>query len=196
MFGQKVEGKSERVISLNMYKSIVYAGGATSATNTFGLSSFSPSVRWGIENNDFHELELTNLNLLSRKYSFAFDLGIVYNYNWKVLDLGNNKTQFYFGTGFEPIIDLNRNYPIESVSFSSSSTKVGVNLSIAAKLKWNISDNFFVNISVPYNYYTSSYEYIKDDNPNIPSEQRKTTASSSKVFPNDFTVKVGVGIKF
>ena len=196
IFGQESETKSKRVISLNMYKSIVYEGGVTSGTNTIGLGSFSPAVRWGIENGDFSEIEFSKLNLSSKNSSFNFGIGVRYNYNWKIVDSKSTKTEFYFGTGIEPTINLQQNFSNSLINYSSYSTNIAANLSISLRMKWNISDNFFVNVSLPYDYYTYSYSYLNNENPIIPVEQRKHTSSTGKVFPNDFTVKVGIGIKF
>ena len=196
VFGQKNEEKSKRVFSLNMYQSIVYAGGATSATNTFGLGSFTPAVRWGIEKEDFHEIEIPSLYLTTKNSSFYTGIGVKYSYNWKVLDSKISKTEFYFGTGIEPLTNFSRNYSSSTTAFSIFNSNVDVNLSIAARMKWNVSDKFFVNLSVPYNYYTFSYFYENNENPILPRQQGQYSSTSSKVFPNDFTVKVGVGINF
>lgn len=196
VLGQDSDKKSKRVISLNMYKSIVYHGGTTSGTSTIGLGSFSPAVRWGIENEDFNEIEFSKFNLESKNSSFNFGIGVKYNYNWKIFESKPTKTQFYFGTGIEPMVNIVQNYSNSSINYSTYSTNIVANLSISLRMKWNVSDKFFVNVSLPYDYYTYSLFYVNNENPIIPLEQRKYTNSTGKVFPNDFTVKVGIGIKF
>jgi len=196
VFGQETQENPKRIISLSMYKSIMYYGGNTSSASVISLGNFTPAVAWGMENDDFHEIEVTKLNFSSRNSSFNLGLGVNYTYNWKVIEAKSSTYNFYVGTGINPSFSTSHNTSTVSTNFPYSNTSVGVNLSIVPLFRWNVSDKFFLNFSAPYRYYNYSYNYSNNENPATPLEQRKQIINSSKIFPNDFTVRVGIGIKF
>ena len=63
--------------------------------------SFSPTINWGKEYGNFHEVELTDFKFSSGRFNRLFAVGSRYSYNWRLFSKSETSKFNYF-IGFIP----------------------------------------------------------------------------------------------
>lgn len=193
-FGQEDQAKREFRAKIYSESLMDFDRNKTSAEL---FKTFSPSISWGREYGNFQEIELKDFKLSFNEFSTLFQTGIEYSYNWRILRRNNeSRFNFFIGTG------AGSNFGRKSLSLSSStnanytSQSINFNLVFIPRMTVNLGKRAFLDVSTPYNYYTYQHNRYNAASLTRPHEDVRGSTTNSAVFPNQFTVKVGVAFKF
>lgn len=161
------------------------------------LRTFSPAISWGNEYRNFHEIGIQNFGLMLWDNSRQFNSLVSYSYNLKMQRYNpNRKVNFYSGLGIQVGGMYRKQLPISAREYSTGGTRLNFNLVFTPRMTVKLSKRAFLDISFPYSIYSKTrYSYF-NENPSLPVEDRKRSLINSNTFPNQFTVQVGVAIKF
>lgn len=203
-FSQSIESeKQDRKISLKLYGQIMAEVEQNSNTITF--PRFNPAVSLYTKNHNFHELELSSLIFRRNAYNGVeyalntynktqFNLGLRYSYNYRLYM--KNQLGVYLGAGTNLFYNQNTYSPLASSSFPGYDSKKGFDLNITPRLTWKFNEKWYLDVNIPVNVYQQAWGTSKWDNPAYPVKDSKTITSKGQVFPNQYTVNVGIGLRF
>lgn len=162
------------------------------------LRTFSPTLAWGKEYGDFHEIGIQDVNVQLNDFSKNLRTTINYSYNTRI-GRGMNpdqKVKFYAGLGGQVNLSYDRNPAYSSTSFHNKYSNQSFQLQFIPRVTFRLSKNMMLDVNIPYGVYSFSRFSYTTENPRILVEHRKNVYSKSTTFPNEFTVRVGVSIKF
>ena len=161
------------------------------------LRTFSPSIAWGREYGNFHEISAQDFGLFLNENWKSFRSTIDYTYNMRIGSFNpERKVNFYAGGGARTGINYSKNPAYSSSSFNSTNSVVSFDLVFVPRMTIRLGKRTFLDVNIPYSLYSTSRNSYKIDDPNIPIENRERLTTNSTTFPNEFTVRVGVAIKF
>ena len=186
VYGQKSEGANEFTAKIysNSFMEI-----DKRKTSVELFRTFSPSISWGKSFGDFQEVELTDFKLCFKEKANWGTLGANYSYNFRVAKNATiKKVNFFMGVGAGVLFSGN-SVSNESVS-GFGSTGMHYHFNIVPRMTMRLGKRAFLDISTPYSYYKNAVgDFSVSELPN-------KNGSQTAVFPNQFTVKVGVAFKF
>ena len=162
------------------------------------LRTFSPTITWGKEFGNFHEIGVQDINIQLSDYRKNYRGAIDYSYNVRITKGLNpdKKLKFYAGVGTQFSLQHDRNPAYSSNSFSNKSGVQSFRLQFIPRVTFQLSKNILLDVHIPYGLYSASrFSYTTED-PSLSTDDRKKVFSNSTTFPNEFTVRVGVAIKF
>ncbi|MDB9702123.1 hypothetical protein N8289_03600 [Flavobacteriales bacterium] len=161
------------------------------------LKTFSPSISWGNDYGNFQEVEMTSFKLAFAENNFKFDNSWQYTYNFRLAkDFSNKKVNYYFGAGLNAGY-RNYNYQIYNGGLSNIGDyyidkykSIDLNIVAVPRVTIDLGERFMIDINGVFNVYSHKYS-------NTNSNYSEPTSNSvGDVFPNKFTIKVGVAYKF
>jgi len=180
------------------------------------LEIINPTIalQWKTKKNNFKEIEFTKLNVakLTTITSTLNDstsikenvenidqkstvISIRYEYQINFSKQNDRKMTFLIGLGFNPYITLDKYRPQLSSFNPSSFTNVGFNFFVIPHLSYNLTSRIFVNLNIPINVTNINLEHVYIDNPNRRPISNKVDTYSFKTFSNNYSLRIGVGIK-
>lgn len=161
------------------------------------LRTFSPSIAWGNEYGNFHEIGIQDFMLSFHKDRKSFSSTIDYSYNVRMGKKNQErKVNFYAGAGARLGGSAYSYRSVITNQFSTSHNYMKLDLVITPRMTVKLSKNVLLDVNFPYAVGTLYRSGYNRDSPRIPVEDRKTSATGTRSFPNEFTVRVGVAIKF
>ncbi len=197
------EVNKTRRFSFKLYGQTMVDAQTGSSSVAFGR--FSPAVSFSKDKRYNHEIELSEFsfrglggNDVSRTVTHSnvrlVNVGLRYSTNYELFKY--NKLSFYLGGGLNARFSSAHYAANQSTSFPYTNTDRGVDVNITPRITWNFSSKFYLDVNVPLNGYSMTWSTVNNDNPLLPVNQRRTTDVNGDVFPNRYTVNVGVGIRF
>lgn len=184
--------------------------------NTAALQILHPALafQWKTNKNNFHEIELTNfmLNKVKTNSEIVNDstgnreiisgndlistlISLRYEYILNFNKSKDKKLVPSIGFGVNPYFKQNNSSPKISNSFHTSEVIFGTRTFITPRLTYYIKQKFFVDINIPLCFSETYYLRDRKDNPNFPANQRTITTYNFDLFPNNFSGRLGVGLK-
>lgn len=161
------------------------------------LKTFSPSISWGKEYGNFQEVEMTSFKLAFAENNFEFNNSWQYSYNFRLVkNFTNNKFKYYFGAGLnagyqyaKSEYDNRRFYYAGDIQMNKYKS-IDLNIVAVPRVTIDLGEKFMIDINGVFNIYSHKYS-------NTNSNYSEPTSNSvGDVFPNQFTIKVGVAYKF
>ena len=202
-YGQKSElAKSKTVFAAKLYATSTFESNNYTTAGGYSIiipRSFSPAISWGKEYGNFNEVELTDFRFGTSKNSFTngsfgIELGSRYSYNWRLFNKSETSRFSYFigaGAGAKyAYSDVNYSYSDNSYS----NRDFEISASIIPRVNMKIGKRMFLDVSLPYSFTSFYWDKQVSNNTNDP--YANTKEQSVNAFPNNFTVNVGVAIKF
>lgn len=161
-----------------------------SNTSISFLNNYSPAISWGKEFGNFHEVEMTSINIGFGMSNYNFGNSWQYSYNFRLAkNKINQKVKYYLGTG------VSAGAGISCYDFSSNSIKTRgarLNLITNPRMTIDLSEKFKLDINVVCNLYSYWYDEEKYEGFN----REPYINEKDKLFPGIFTWKIGIGYKF
>ena len=181
----------------------------TNTTSSFGR--FSPSFSKNTRNGNFHELELSSF--IINRYKYETDsssniqlinggrynlqnIGLKYEFSFRLLKNSTSRLQPYIGTSANVTFLRYANIPILSTVYYHSSISISTSFFITPRLIYNINDNCFFDLNIPFNITRIGLERYKYLNPTIPIENQIYYSQRFELFPKQFEFKFGFGYRF
>ena len=179
------------------------------------LGYFSPAVILYKENSDFHEFEIARLSfnssdatlygldtlssylpLLSDTRVDNVHIAIRYSYSF-LINLGTPESKFkvHLGVGASPYFQREWLTPQTSDIFPLKSHSVGVRISAAPTLTYGITDHWFLNLNIPFTIGNAFARRSKTENPALPLSNRTIKRSDIKLFPDEYLIRLGLGLR-
>ncbi len=161
------------------------------------LRTFSPSISWGKEYGNFHEIGIHDLSVNLNDYQKSFQSNLNYSYNLKIGKSGlRKKINFYAGIGGQVGAGFYRYPSYLSTDFLTKERKQSFSLIFTPRMTVKLSKNVLLDVNIPYGVYSATRFSYWSENPSVSVDNRKQVSNSSAAFPNQLTVRVGVSIKF
>ena len=160
------------------------------------INEFSPTFAWGKNYGNFHEVSVRDLGLMYVSNSRRFSSTLGYSYNVKVSSFNpKSRLNFYVGAGVSAGFDYSRNNNSLSVG-KSVQAQTKVDLNFIPRVTYKVNERTFIDLNIPYSVYSSSRRWNSIKNSEVQSPTQKGNQINNRAFPNQFTVSVGVAIKF
>lgn len=161
------------------------------------LRTFSPSIAWGREYGNFHEISAQDFGILFNDNWKSFRSTFDYSYNIRIGSYNpERKVNFYAGGGTSVGMYYSKNSSYSSSTFNNSKSTLNFNLVFTPRMTVKLGKRTFLDVNIPCSVYSTRRNSTFTDNPSVPVENRKNASVNSTTFPNQFTVRVGVAIKF
>lgn len=199
VFSQISEQKKERKISLRLYNQIMME--AENGRLSYSLFNFSPSVSYETNNNHFHELMISDLTFKNGKpiedYLGLFDskiikAGLGYSFNYNAIK--SKRWNTFIGLGITYFSENIRKESTVSTYFPRWLHTNTIEAVLIPRLTFNISDKIYMDVNIPIKAY--QLNRIDDRHDFTPFGSYQETTYNDAVFPNQYTVNVGVGLRF
>lgn len=190
---QGADTKSKKKVAAKMFGNTSVTIGSPNEFVSM-LKTFSPSISWGKEYGNFHEIEMTSFNLAFAENNRRFDNSFQYTYNTRI-GKGQKRVNYYLGAGVNSGYQFSRNnYSYSSIISSDNqfykSRNVNLNLVVVPRITVDLGDRFMLDVNTAFNVY--SYNMSSDKF----NEYEPMRNQIGEAFPNQFTIKVGVAYKF
>lgn len=186
-----------------------------STINTLQILHPTIAFQWKTKNNNFHEIELTNLmlNKVGSSSEVINDtignvqiagsgaditttlISVRYEYLLKFNKSKDTKLVPSLGFGFSPYFYRNNFNPRTSFYYPVSETIFSVRTFITPRLTYFISSKVFIDLNIPISFFEANFLIDKAEDPLLPEKQRTTTTYSYENFPKVFYGRIGVGLK-
>lgn len=197
-FAQEKDSFNPKFRAAKMYVNSEFKFSNDKASNFVSLlRTFSPSIAWGREYGNFHEVLIQDMNISFNNYSNSIGASVDYSYNLRVGKFNpERKVNFYAGGGIRLGGGYSDNYSNIPNRFNERNFNAKLDLVFTPRMNVKIGKRSMLEVSFPYSVYSTNRYSNYTDNPSVPVENRKEITNSSATFPNQFTVRVGVAIKF
>jgi len=196
-FAQEKDSFSSKFRAAKMYVNSDFIINKNSSNFVSLLQTFSPSIAWGDEFGDFQEVSIQDFNLSFFDKNKSFRSTIDYSYNKRIGKYNpESKFSFYAGGGVKFGGGVDAYSPVTSTSFKTRNSDIVLDLVFTPRMTVKLGKRTFLDVNIPYSVYTTQRNSYSNENPSISVENRKEVQVKSATFPNQFTVRVGVAIKF
>ena len=178
------------------------------------LGYFSPAFAFETEKGNFHEIEWSRLQINKTDEITLLDpnsqfpqivdgerktnilIALKYEYNLFFFKKNEDrKLSASVGFGFSPFYSNAIFLPQLSNVFSSRESNVGVLFSIAPHLNYSLGKKWFLDLNVPLNFAQIQMKNRRIDDPSIDISQRRITTLDANIFPSNYLVRFGVGLR-
>jgi hypothetical protein len=171
------------------------------------------AFQWKAQNNNFHEIELTNFEIgkTGAKTEFIADtngipfvsgqdivttaISVRYEYILTFNKSKDNKLVPSLGVGVNPYFGKNKYSPLTSNSFPSSESSFGLRAFITPRITYFFTPKIFVDFNIPLCLFDNFIKSETLDNANLPVEERSVSTFNFNQFPNFFSGRIGLGLK-
>ena len=195
------EKENSHRLSFKNYMKVTHADQETG--RRLSLSFIAPAFTLSNKKGHFHELEFSKIhysnrievfgyqpgsnNGVRRKYTKTYDFGLNYSYNRLVAS--HNRLNFFLGTGVGLSYKLVNETLSDDPDYLLKDETRKVNLNLIPRMQWNITDRWYLDVNIPVQAYGLDYSQRGNSN-------SKNLEFQNQVFPNKYTVNVGVGLRF
>ena len=182
--------------------------------NAFDLGYVSPAIAFSTKRGNFHELELSRLQINQSDGITEIDYGgeypqiiagekvtnifIALRYEYNLFFIKKDAAKkWHPSVGFaaRPFYSRYTFNPKLSTVFSSKESNTGVLFSIVPRIAYNLSERWYLDLNVPINAGVLKIRNRRVDDPAIPQNQRSITTIDAEVFPSEYLVRFGVGLR-
>jgi hypothetical protein len=187
--------------------------GKTTST-TMQVFQFALAYQWKAKKNNFHEIELTNLQLVNLGSETTnqndtvnnnpivgggsrthIALGMRYEYIYHLFTATEKKFVPSIGFGVGPYFDYAMSRYKVSNSFSNSQMQMGIRAFITPRFTYFFTPKFFLDVNVPLCLFDAYYESNTENNPATSAQEQRTNTLNYNQFPAFFSGRIGIGIK-
>ena len=197
-FAQKEEGLQTKFRAVRMYSHSDIQFDQNSFPFINLLRTFSPSISWGKEYGNFHEVGIQDVQIVLNDFWKSYRSTFNYSYNFRIGrgTSPDKKFKFYLGLGSQAGVDFQKIPSYSSSSFESKNSSHSFSLMFTPRMTMRLSKNVLLDVNMPYGVYSTSRFSYTTDNPQVSAEERTRVRKESTTFPNQLTVRVGVVVKF
>ncbi len=183
-------------------------------TSTFKLLHPTIAVQWRTKKNNFHEIELTDLEWNKEDLStYAGNDSIKTN----VLVYEENIVRTSIGARYEYILMFNkkkekrfvpsvgfaasayyksmRTVPGLSSAFGRSEQNMGLKMFVTPRITYFIKQKLFLDLNIPICVAQGAFTKERNEDPSMSGAQREVATLDAYTFPKMFSVRIGIGIK-
>ncbi len=178
--------------------------------------NFSPAFAFYNKNGNFSELEISRIrfgsdftkeynyedstgriiNVLSEGSVKEFEFFLRYEYNVKLFKNKHWKNlSTSLGFSATPFFTWSKRIPSTSNEFMTSTTSVGLYLSVIPGIEYRLGEKWFIDFDVPLAVVTSRYTLFTVDNPVIPQHERTQGTIGFYNGPVGVAIRLGVGFR-
>jgi hypothetical protein len=184
--------------------------------NTTALQYLQPSIalQWHAKNKNFHELELTKLQLGKEVYNSKLvndstnatisadggalvttSIALRYEYIFNFIKARQTKLVPSIGLSGNPYFRQTTYQQIVSNDFKSTYSKTGFKAFITPRINYFITNKFFLDVNMPICIFdaVATSDYV--GNPILPLANRTKNSFEFGPFPKYISTRIGLGIK-
>ncbi len=182
------------------------------------LQIIKPTVAysWKGKNQNFNELELSALSLFKKvdnseynrlKDSQAFahvysgtniissSISLRYEYIINFFKNSDCKIAPSLGLAINPYFDLLKFKPHTTLYFPTTTTTIGTKGFIIPRLIYYYSSKVFFDMNIPLEIFEAKTNFYNVRNPALPVTSQRFSNSDFNLFPNQFSLRLGIGVK-
>ena len=167
------------------------------------------AIQWNGVGKNAHEIELSSFSLLQTNESERIDTvtgttlsktlrsDISFRYEWtfSARRSANEKWLLAATLGAQPYFwSQEESYALTNV-FPSTQIRVGTRINLGARLNYAINDHLYLDINLPVPVFDVHNTSFKQENPDLPEEQRSTSTFELDMFPSYLAFRFGVGYR-
>ena len=173
------------------------------------------AFNWKGKKNNFNELELTSLVLnkhfdettvsnsnsavpspaISGAEIVSSFISIRYEYIVNFTKAFKSKLIPSLGCALNPYFRHSRIKPLTSQSFPSTTANTGGNAYLIPRLSYYFSSKCFFDVNIPVEVFSLSNSMNTVRNPQIEIKNQRTSEWNFDLFPREFSLRLGIGIK-
>ena len=183
-------------------------------TKSNDLGYFTPAFAFATAKGNYHEIEFSKLQInktsqttvidpnnqfpqvIDGEHKTNFLIAFRYEYNL-VLFKQKEAKKFTTSIGFatRPFYSNSSFRPVLSNQFASGETAAGMLLSIVPRINYNFGEKWFLDLDVPFNIAQLSIKNNRLNNPALPVNQRSVITVYGELFPSQYLIRFGLGLK-
>ncbi len=196
-------------------KVIPAAQGIFTGTETIKQNQlFHPAIAFRIRNkkNNFHEIELTNLEVGTKNTITEINynqgmlmpiagaktttsaIAVRYEYILNFLKKRNSRFMPSLGLALMPYYMRTNFDPVLATQFPVTNTRMGAKGFLVPRLNYAITSRLLVDVNVPFCITDSYVERVNQRNPNITQREQKYETGNFDGIPNRYSFRVGLGL--
>jgi hypothetical protein len=197
---------------------------SNSSDSVFTYNSYSSNFQilhptiafcWKAKNQNSNEVELTGLlvkktnsnssiattssnlppNTVSGADVFSSSISLRYEYIINYFKKSDCSLAPSLGCAINPYLDQTKQKPQTTQSFPSSYITAGVRGFITPRLTYYYSSKCFFDLNIPIALFDAQNKYSTVRNPGIRVANQRISEANFDVFPKQFYLRLGVGIK-
>lgn len=104
--------------------------------------------------------------------------------------------QPYIGVSTDPSVFYQKIDPYTTSSFPTVVFETRNTVSFIPRAIFNVSSRLFLDLNVPISVFSMALTYNHVDNPILPTYAQTETEFSTKLFPSQLSMRLGLGYKF
>ena len=180
------------------------------------LRLFHPTIAFQIKNkrNNIHEIELTDLSVarVSNKHLLSYrpdlepfavggysttstNVALRYEYIRTFSRKINSRFMPSLGFGILPYYQRDSYKPILSTDYIAKRTVLGAKGFLIPRVCYNVSKRLFVDLNIPMCFVDVNAKINKLNNPNLPFSEQRNTITNAEMFPDFFSLRLGLGLR-
>lgn len=184
--------------------------------NEFNGFNFSPAIVFYNKKGNSSEIELSRLsykNAFNKKYyvldstashiavfsgEYKQQFDIFLRYEYKIFLFKKNeweKLKTIIGFSAMPFYHWEKEDPLLSSGFSTSSSYIGLSLALVPRIEYNINERWYFDFNVPVSILRANFMTFKNNNPAISIENRVESVINFYQTPISFAIRFGVGFR-
>ncbi len=104
--------------------------------------------------------------------------------------------QPFIGVSTDPSVFYENIVPYTTAYYSTIAFEARNTVSFIPRAVFNVSSRLFLDLNVPISVFSMALTYNHVDNPILPNYARTETGFSTKLFPSQLSMRLGLGYKF
>jgi hypothetical protein len=184
-------------------------------TNRKDFRLLHPSAAFRITNkrNNMHEIELTQLELgsvrevssvngpsgttipISGGKTTQTNIALRYEYIINFMKKKNSRLMPALGLALMPYLERSSFVPALSTSYPATATGLGTKAWVIPRISYAISSKFFIDLNVPLCITDVNVQWNNQQNPNLTQGEQKSEVSNFEGAPQNYSVRLGIGLK-
>ena len=192
------------------------ASGTSSQFVEKSLQIFHPTVAflWKSKKNNFHEVELTSFSFRNQNdntYQIIDSMAIIQTISGASISTVDISMRYEFilnfskskakklvpsvGFGVGPYFERYSSNPSTANFFPSTEIQTGIRTFITPRLTYFIGSKLFLDVNLPLCFTDLNVQTSERSDPTIPVEQRSISTFNFRMFPSQFSGRIGIGLK-
>lgn len=172
------------------------------------------AFQWKSKNQNFNEVELINFyikknigareqldslgrveTILSTKILHSSAISFRYEY---IVNFRKSKSSRFapsLGYSGNPYFESEQFLPEKANEYKNGQITIGGRVSVIPRLIYYLGARFYMDLNLPICVMDMYYRVNQNENPSIPSNQRRISTFNFELFPKLLSARLGVGLK-
>ncbi len=140
---------------------------------------------------------VTSLSIPSRgAKAFKAHVGLRFEWAFPLFFEKLGRFQPYIGVSTDPSVFYENIVPYTTAYYPTIGFETRNTVSFIPRAVFNVSARLFLDLNVPISVFSMALTYNHVDNPILPTYARTETEFSTKLFPAQLNMRLGLGYKF